>query len=150
MQAYRSRSRSRSEEDPDQTESTTLTAADLQDRLDGSSETREPAIAESPQASPARQAGVDSGDGLGVIELPDLGFNLEKMTMPRKKILPPVELVESIFRAYDIRGIVGETLDADVAYQVGQMVGALTLERKPRPWSSPEMAGSPAWTSSTV
>ena len=79
------------------------------------------------------QAGVDSGDGLGVIDLPDLGFNLEKGSMPRKKVAPPVELVESIFRAYDIRGIVGKTLDADVAYQVGQVVGTLTLEQDAEP-----------------
>ncbi len=78
-------------------------------------------------------AGSDGGDGLGIIELPDLGFNLENASMHRKKVLPPVELVESIFRAYDIRGIVGETLDADVAYQVGQVVGTLTLEQDAAP-----------------
>ncbi len=79
------------------------------------------------------QAGIDPEDGLGVIDLPDLGFNLEKGNTPRKKVLPPVELVESIFRAYDIRGIVGETLDAEVAYQVGQVVGTLTLEQDAEP-----------------
>ena len=79
------------------------------------------------------QDGVDPGDGLGVIDLPDLGFNLEKGNVQRKKVLPPVELVESIFRAYDIRGIVGETLDAEVAYQVGQVVGTLTLEQDAEP-----------------
>jgi len=82
---------------------------------------------------PSRQPGIDSGDGLGTIDLPDLGFNLEKISMPRKKAQPPVELVESIFRAYDIRGIVGQTLDADVAYQVGQVVGTLTLETDAAP-----------------
>jgi len=75
----------------------------------------------------------DTGDGLGAIELPDLGFSLEKTNVHRKKVLPPVELVESIFRAYDIRGIVGQTLDADVAYQVGQVVGTLTLEQDAAP-----------------
>jgi len=75
----------------------------------------------------------DPGDGLGAIELPDLGFSLEKVNVHRKKVLPPVELVESIFRAYDIRGIIGETLDADVAYQVGQVVGTLTLEQDAAP-----------------
>ncbi|MCP4048455.1 MAG: phosphomannomutase/phosphoglucomutase, partial [Gammaproteobacteria bacterium] len=75
----------------------------------------------------------DAGDGLDAIDLPDLGFNLEKMSMPRKKVLPPVELVESIFRAYDIRGIVDETLDAEVAYQVGQVVGSITLEQDAGP-----------------
>ena len=53
--------------------------------------------------------------------------------MPRKKIFPPVELVESIFRAYDIRGIVGETLDAEVARQVGQVIGSLALEQEAGP-----------------
>ncbi|MDH4019210.1 MAG: phosphomannomutase/phosphoglucomutase [Xanthomonadales bacterium] len=79
------------------------------------------------------QTAESTNDGLGHIELPDLGFNLEKASMHRKKILPPVELVESIFRAYDIRGIVGQTLDADVAYQVGQVVGTLTLEQEAAP-----------------
>jgi len=80
-----------------------------------------------------KQAAADSADGLGAIDLPDLGFNLEKISMPRKKVLPPVELVESIFRAYDIRGVVGETLDAEVARQVGQVVGSLTLEQDAGP-----------------
>ena len=77
--------------------------------------------------------GIDSSDGLGAVDLPDLGFSLEKGSMIHKKILPPVELVESIFRAYDIRGVVGETLDADVAYQIGQVVGSLTLEQDAGP-----------------
>ena len=80
-----------------------------------------------------RDASVDTDDGLGVIELPDLGFSLEKASVPRRKPHAPIELVESIFRAYDIRGIVDETLDADVAYQVGQVVGTLTLEQDAEP-----------------
>ena len=95
-------------------------------------------ITEQPEATPQLPAKLDPGDGLGDIELPDLGFSLEKAGlerkgMHRKKVLPPVELVESIFRAYDIRGIVGETLDAEVAYQVGQVVGTLTLEQDAAP-----------------
>jgi phosphomannomutase/phosphoglucomutase len=31
--------------------------------------------------------------------------------------------VSSIFRAYDIRGIVGQTLDGDVAYRIGETIG---------------------------
>jgi phosphomannomutase/phosphoglucomutase len=83
---------------------------------------------ESPQP-----AGQGANDGFGVIDLPDLGFNLEKMAVPHKKALPPVELVESIFRAYDIRGIVGETLDADVARQVGQCVGSIAVDKDAGP-----------------
>jgi len=91
------------------------------------------AVNETSEAQPSVQAAPDIGDGLGSIDLPDLGFNLEKVATHRKKVLPPVELVESIFRAYDIRGIVGKTLDADVAYQVGQVIGTLTLEQDAAP-----------------
>ncbi len=117
-------------EDTVQTAPPTPAAASQNDLSAQSHETVTPAFA---QAPPAGQTGVDAGDGLGAIELPDLGFNLEKSGAHRKKIMPPVELVESIFRAYDIRGIVGQTLDAEVAYQVGQVVGALTLEANAAP-----------------
>ncbi len=79
------------------------------------------------------QSDGETGDGFGAIELPDLGFNLEKMAMPHIKAQPPVELVESIFRAYDIRGVVGETLDAEVARQIGQVVGSITMEQEAGP-----------------
>jgi len=85
------------------------------------------------ESADSPQTAGNPGDGLGTIELPDLGFSLEKASVHLKKVLPPVELVESIFRAYDIRGIVGKTLDADVAYQVGQVVGTLTLEQDAAP-----------------
>ena len=89
---------------------------------------------EATSPEPQQPSAVDLDDGLGAIELPDLGFSLEKMPVPHiKPALAPVELVESIFRAYDIRGIVGETLDAEVAYQVGQVVGSLTLEQDAGP-----------------
>ncbi len=77
--------------------------------------------------------GIATGDGLGEISLPDLGFNLEHPATHIKKTLPPVELVASIFKAYDIRGIIGKTLDAEVARQVGQVVGSLTLEAEAGP-----------------
>lgn len=67
------------------------------------------------------------------VELPDLGMTLESPNMTYLKTTPPVELVESIFRAYDIRGVVGKTLDAGVAFKVGQVVGSLTLEQDAGP-----------------
>jgi len=67
------------------------------------------------------------------IGLPDIGFSLEKVSPRRHKAQPPVELVRSIFRAYDIRGVVGETLDAEVCYQVGQVIGTLALEQDTGP-----------------
>ncbi len=43
---------------------------------------------------------------------------------------PPKELDQSIFRAYDIRGVVGKSLDADVARLIGQAVGTMMRERE--------------------
>lgn len=83
--------------------------------------------------SAAEPTSGQANDGFGTIDLPDLGFSLEKAVVPRTKVLPPVELQESIFRAYDIRGIVGDTLDADIARRIGQVVGSLTLEQDAAP-----------------
>ncbi|TYT26671.1 phosphomannomutase/phosphoglucomutase [Luteimonas viscosa] len=41
----------------------------------------------------------------------------------------PVDIDRSIFRAYDIRGIVGQTLDAGVAELIGHSVGSLMQEQ---------------------
>ncbi|NYZ61387.1 phosphomannomutase/phosphoglucomutase [Luteimonas deserti] len=46
-----------------------------------------------------------------------------------KKAAPSVVLDPSIFRAYDIRGVVGQTLDAGVAELIGQAVGSLMREQ---------------------
>jgi len=43
---------------------------------------------------------------------------------PATPPLPARDIPASIFRAYDIRGIVGETLDTDIAYRIGQAVGS--------------------------
>lgn len=102
-----------------------------QDPLQIEQQDEHPSMGDSEATAPAgpdKQTVTDSGDGPVAISLPDIGFNLEHPQMPHKKLFPPVELVESIFRAYDIRGIVGKTLDAEVARQVGQVVGSLTLE----------------------
>ena len=48
---------------------------------------------------------------------------------PKKKAASSVVLDPSIFRAYDIRGIVGQTLDAGVAELIGQSVGSLMREQ---------------------
>ncbi|TDV64405.1 phosphomannomutase/phosphoglucomutase [Pseudomonas sp. LP_7_YM] len=42
------------------------------------------------------------------------------------------EFPDSIFRAYDIRGIVGETLSAETAYWIGRAVGAQSLAQGER------------------
>ena len=58
---------------------------------------------------------------------------------------------ETIFRAYDIRGMVGDTLSAETAYWIGRAVGAESLtQRRAAAWSvgrdgrlsGPELAGA--------
>jgi phosphomannomutase/phosphoglucomutase len=64
---------------------------------------------------------------------------------------PPAAAIDrSIFRAYDIRGIVGQTLDAKIARLIGQAIGSVMHERNQRTivvgrdgrLSSPEMAAA--------
>ncbi|MBC7657721.1 MAG: phosphomannomutase/phosphoglucomutase, partial [Frankiaceae bacterium] len=63
---------------------------------------------------------------------------------------PGITLDRSIFRAYDIRGVVGITLDANIARLIGQAIGSVMHERNQRSivigrdgrLSSPTMAGA--------
>src|SRR3546814_3128503 len=41
----------------------------------------------------------------------------------------PVRIDRGIFRAYDIRGVVGQTLDVGVAELIGQSIGSLMQEK---------------------
>ena len=78
-----------------------------------------PTLAESLLSAPPEAAEGDAPAQLPVRE-----------EVPRKKAAASsVVLDPSIFRAYDIRGIVGTTLDAGVAELVGQAVGSLMREQ---------------------
>ncbi len=62
------------------------------------------------------------------LDLPDLGGE----SAPAPVAAPPargVPVPGSIFRAYDIRGVVGSTLNADIARQVGLAIGSAALDR---------------------
>ncbi|WP_166213039.1 phosphomannomutase/phosphoglucomutase, partial [Cognatiluteimonas telluris] len=48
---------------------------------------------------------------------------------PAPAVPSPVRIDKGIFRAYDIRGIVGQTLDAGVAELIGHAVGTLMFEK---------------------
>ena len=71
-----------------------------------------------------------------------------ELTMP--KAAPEFSLDPSIFRAYDIRGVIGKTLNADVAHALGQAIGTLMGEKGLREivvgrdgrLSGPELAGA--------
>jgi len=65
---------------------------------------------------------MDSEPETSATEPEDLAEAQEKPEQPPK--VPAKAVSSSIFRAYDIRGIVGDTLDTDIAYRVGQAVGS--------------------------
>ncbi|NIP72670.1 MAG: phosphomannomutase/phosphoglucomutase [Gammaproteobacteria bacterium] len=69
-----------------------------------------------PAAAPPLEA---APAGLG----PDTG-GLEVREAPQTKTIPA-----SIFRAYDIRGIVGDTLTADIVYDIGRAIGSEACEK---------------------
>jgi len=62
-----------------------------------------------------------------------LRYDIQQRHRDKTSDMNPVELTSAIFRAYDIRGVVGETLDAGVARQVGQVLGTMALEKNAGP-----------------
>ncbi|MBS1132744.1 MAG: phosphomannomutase/phosphoglucomutase, partial [Proteobacteria bacterium] len=79
---------------------------------------------------PSRRPEEESEEGPPRMRLP---YELKERPRERASDLGPVELTPGIFRAYDIRGVIGKTLDAGVAAQVGQVLGTLALERNAGP-----------------
>ena len=53
----------------------------------------------------------------------------EKVVEDSKAAGVPVAIDRSIFRAYDIRGVMGKTLDASVAELIGQAIGSLMFDQ---------------------
>jgi len=62
-----------------------------------------------------------------------LRYDIQERHRDKSSEMNAVELTSAIFRAYDIRGVVGKTLDAGVARQVGQVLGTLALEKNAGP-----------------
>ncbi|MBE2210913.1 MAG: phosphomannomutase/phosphoglucomutase [Xanthomonadaceae bacterium] len=73
--------------------------------------------------------------------------------LPLRAPMPLAEVTAvdaGIFRAYDIRGVVGQTLNTDVAYAIGQAIGTLMHEKglqrivvgRDGRLSGPELAGA--------
>jgi phosphomannomutase/phosphoglucomutase len=93
-------------------------------------EAQRPPQAAGQEALPAKKPSPD----LPEISLPDLHFDPEQRRRKRMaEPAEPVELTAEIFRAYDIRGIVGKTLDAGVARKIGQAVGSLAVDLEAGP-----------------
>jgi phosphomannomutase len=66
------------------------------------------------------------------VSLPDT-TNIDQRRREARSHETPVELSPEIFRAYDIRGVVGKTLDNGIARQVGQAIGTLAMEQDATP-----------------
>jgi phosphomannomutase len=62
-----------------------------------------------------------------------LRYDLNERHRGKDSTMDRVELTAGIFRAYDIRGVVGKTLDHGVATQVGRVLGTLALEKNAGP-----------------
>lgn len=62
-----------------------------------------------------------------------LRYDIKQRHSDKPSEMSPVALTAEIFRAYDIRGVIGETLDAGVAVQVGRVLGTLALEKNAGP-----------------
>lgn len=67
--------------------------------------------------------GDDDVLGLGDSDSDDGGMAVDELPVQT------VSVPSSIFRAYDIRGIVGETLDRDIVHAIGQAIGSEALDR---------------------
>ena len=75
-----------------------------------------------PPSEPIRVSGnlhaeLDDAD---LLDLDLADQNITQATSTR----PQIDIPASIFRAYDIRGIIGVTLDTDIAYRIGEAVGS--------------------------
>jgi phosphomannomutase/phosphoglucomutase len=78
---------------------------------------------------------VDEGAELTLSEMKAQGIIEPETAAPRpsfnivEAIQPKVPLERGIFRAYDIRGVVGTNLDAGIARLIGEVVGTILAEK---------------------
>ncbi len=73
-------------------------------------------VQQSKQVAPAARQVVDEIDADLLFD--DGGLDISRVEIHEERLDP------SIFRAYDIRGVVGETLGAEVAYEIGRAIGS--------------------------
>jgi phosphomannomutase/phosphoglucomutase len=62
-----------------------------------------------------------------------LRYDIAERRKVKEAAHQPIDLSADIFRAYDIRGVIGKTLDAGVARLVGQAVGTVVLKKNAGP-----------------
>ncbi len=84
-----------------------------------------PAEGDAPQEAPAAPKGSPLHNLFDDLDLPDLGGEAPAAPAAAGDVKVP----SSIFRAYDIRGVVGSTLNQGVARQIGLAIGSAALDR---------------------
>jgi phosphomannomutase/phosphoglucomutase len=97
-------------------------------------------VSGAPKGTALEQAGdeqIRDTPETGVIESEPPAMRLRYDIAERRKKMEaahqPLDLSSGIFRAYDIRGVIGKTLDAGIARKVGQATGTVVLERSAGP-----------------
>ncbi len=68
--------------------------------------------------------GGDSGPAAQSDVLPEPPSSMSEQQLNNGEVDAPVEISESIFRAYDVRGVVGETLTVDTVRLIGQAIAS--------------------------
>lgn len=97
----------------------------------------EPAAAKPAKKSAAKPAEsvvdiemVDDGDAdIEEVEVEDFDEVVEEANKSAETAAPAASVPAEIFRAYDIRGVVGQSLSEDIAHQIGLAIGSEAEER---------------------
>ena len=96
---------------------------------------KEPSVGEEISAE---QINIEEGSGLevteelpGEVSEPDMGleFVINEVTPQEEDIVDVQEVDPAIFRAYDIRGVVGETISPTIARLIGKAIGSEAAEK---------------------
>ncbi|MBB5016191.1 phosphomannomutase/phosphoglucomutase [Rehaibacterium terrae] len=83
-----------------------------------------------PQAAMADEGGAEAASDVTLAEVMQRSAAASQPRVVREKpARRALTLDRSIFRAYDIRGVVGQTLDAGIARLIGQAIGSLMHEK---------------------
>ena len=75
---------------------------------------------------------LDEMQKAGKIASPEPSQDAARISAVVPAVAPKATLDRSIFRTYDIRGIVGQTLDTDITRLIGQAIGTVMHERGQR------------------
>lgn len=84
--------------------------------------------------SPLEMNSMPADTGADSLDLDDMGLDdmgLDDMEMAEPEMVrEDITLSPTLFRAYDIRGTVGDTLDRDVAYAIGSAIGSEAADHR--------------------